>query len=167
VLDERHIYLVPPCDSESDGELSVVGVRQARSLGDALGDVSIWAAYAAPGLAYEETAGAISQRHNKTVRPRPALGYRKAGAFEDEAERILATFESIARVGPGRQTLLVASPTALAMIVAHCRGAALAKDALVALPPASLTEVVVEEQGYRVLRVADIAHLGPLDRSGE
>ena len=55
VIDARHIFLVPPCDAEPDGELSVVGVRQARSLGDALGDVSLWAAYAAPGLAYEET----------------------------------------------------------------------------------------------------------------
>lgn len=165
MLEARRVFLVPACDHEQDGELSVLGVRQARALGDALGDVTLWAAYAAPGRAYEETAEAIAQRHGLVVRKRPALDYVRGGTFAPQADRLVQAFEGLARVGPGRKTLIVAARTALSVMLSHCRGAVIDEAHLIPLEPGSLTEVEVEETRYVIVRVADTAHLGPLGRS--
>lgn len=165
-LDERHLFLVPPCEADLDGELNVLGVRQARALGDAFGDVPLKAVYTGPGLAAEDTAEAIAQRHGLVVRRKPAFGLTTDERFDSASARIIESFETIARAGPGRTSLVVVAPESVRIVVAHCSGVAPSADDRITVPPASITEVTVEETLYSVERVGDIAHLPPLTRSG-
>jgi broad specificity phosphatase PhoE len=164
-LDARHLFLVPPCEADSDGELNVLGVRQARALGDAFGDVPLRAVYTGPGLASEDTAEAIAQRHGLVVRRKPALGLSDEERFDAAAARIIEVFETIARAGSGRTSLVALAAEAARIIVAHCTGVAPSVDDRLMLPPASITEITIEETLYSVERVGDITHLPPLTRS--
>lgn len=165
-LDERHIFLVPPCEADIDGELNVLGVRQARALGDAFGDVPLKAIYTGPGLAAEDTAEAIAQRHGLVVRRKPPLGLTTDERFDSASARIIEVFETIARAGPGRTSLVVLTAETIRIILAHCSHVAPSVDDRLRLPPASITEVTVEETIYSIERVGDIEHLPPLTRSG-
>lgn len=163
-LDVRSIYIVPPADSDEEGELSVLGVRQARALGDAFGDIALRAVYAGPGLATEDTAATVSQRHGLVVRKKPALLFEPGERFDVESERIIEAFELIARAGPGKMSLLVIPLPAARIILSHCSGVAPSLHDTLALPPASLTEITVEETQYIVERLGDTQHLAHLSR---
>lgn len=164
MLDDRRLFLVPPADTEADGELSVLGVRQSQALGDALGDVALRAVYAGPGLAEGDTATAIAQRHGLVVRRKPALGFRPSEPFTSAAARVIEAFETIARVGPGRISLVVAPFEAVRIILAHCSGLAPSPEDPLELAPASITEITVEEACSVVERLGDISHLSQLNR---
>lgn len=163
-LDARHLFLVPPCEDE-EGELNMLGVRQARALGDAFGDVPLRAVYTGPGQATEDTAEAIAGRHGLVVRRKPGFGLALDERFDIVVARIIETFETIARAGPGRTSLIVIPPASARIVLAHCSGLAPSVDDRLTLPPASITEITVEERLYAIERVGDIAHLPPLTRS--
>jgi broad specificity phosphatase PhoE len=153
-LEARRVFLVPPCEAD-EGELTVEGVRQASALGDALADVPLGAVYAGPGVPATDTATAIAQRHGLVVRRRSTLDLEPGGAW---GERVVETFEAIARAGSGRTSLLVVHADAVSAIVARCAGLAAR-----AIEPASITELRLREggAGYDVERLADVAHLSP------
>jgi broad specificity phosphatase PhoE len=155
-VELRRLYLVPPCESEHDGELTAFGVRQASALGDALGDVALRAVYSAPGRAAVDTATAIAQRHGLVVRRKPALGREPAG---DASIRIVEAFDAIARAGSGRTSLVVVHVEAVRLILDHCAGSSQSRGA--DLDAASITEVALDEDlaGYSVERVGDVTHL--------
>jgi broad specificity phosphatase PhoE len=165
MLEARKTFLVPPADAEPDGELSVLGMRQARALGNALVDVPLRAVYAAPGLAAEGTAAAVAQRHGLVVRRRPALAVDPQEPYDVAAARVVDTFEAIVRVGPGRTSLLVVGVEALRIVLARCAGLAPTPSDTLFVEPASITEVTVEEAAYAVERLSDVAHLLPFDRT--
>lgn len=154
-IDARRLFLVPPCEFDDEGELTVAGVHQASALGDALVDVPLGAVYAGPGRAAEDTAASIAQRHGLVVRKKSTLGLEPAAAG-----RVVEAFEAIARAGSSRVSLLVIPAEAVRLILAHCAGASLAAGAVGA---ASITEIRLGERGsgYSVERLGDVAHLPP------
>jgi len=162
-LDARRMYLVPPCDAEADGELTVLGVRQSTAVGDHFGDIPLRAVYADTGMAALDTAAAIGGRHGLVVRRKPALGTHGQELFDVAAARIIATFESIARAGSGRTSLIVTAPEALRIIHAHCSGLAPSPEDRLVLEPASITEITIEESQYVVERLGDTTHLERLE----
>jgi len=159
MLDDRRVFLVPPCDSDEDGELSVLGVRQSRALGNALGDAPLMAIYSGPGLAAGDTAAAVAQRHGLVVRRKPGLELRPGEVFRSAIERIIEVFDTISRAGPGRTSLIVAELSALQAILAYCWGVSSSPDERLRLNPGSITEVTVAPTGFSVDRLGDIAHL--------
>lgn len=165
MLEARRVFLVPPADAEFDGELSVVGVKQSRALGDALGDVPLRAVYAGPGLAAQDTAAAIAQRHSLVVRRKPALGVDPAASFDEVVASVVEAFETIARAGPGRTSLVVAHLEAARILLSHCSGLAPSPDDRLTLEPASVTEITVEEARYVVERLGDTSHISSLLRT--
>ncbi len=165
MLDDRCVFLVPPCDSEEDGELSVVGVRQSRALGDALGDSPLKAVYAGPGLAAEETAAIVAQRHGLVVRRKPGLSLQTGELHDRAVERIVEIFDTIARAGPGRTSLVVTEPGAARVILSHCWEVGQSPSDQLQLPAGSITEITVAPARYTVERLGDISHLPPLAMS--
>ncbi len=159
MLDDRRVYLVPPCEHEEDGELSILGVRQSRALGDALGDSPLKAVYAGPGLAAEDTAAAVSQRHGLVVRRKPGLAVSPGEHFRTAVERVIEIFETIARAGPGRTSLIVAELATARIILAHCWDVGHARDDQLRLRPGSITEITVAPEGFTVDRLGDTDHL--------
>jgi broad specificity phosphatase PhoE len=158
-LDPRCVFVVPPADTDEEGELSALGVRQSRALGDAFGDIPLRAVYAGPGLAAEDTAANVSQRHGLVVRRKPALDFAVGERFDVATERVVEAFELIARAGPGRTSLLVIPLPAARIILSHCSGVAPSLHDTLALPPASVTEITVEETQYVLERLGDTSHL--------
>ncbi len=161
---DRTLFLLPPCDAEEDGVLSVLGMRQARSLGNALGDEALRAVYAGPGVASEETAGGVAQRHGLAVRPRPPMFIDPLETFDETAARLIQSFDGLARVGPGRVTVLVAEAEVIGLLVAYCRGSAPVRANIIPVSKGSISEVLTEEKGFTLKRVDDTSHLGVLDR---
>lgn len=162
ILDDRCVYLVPPCDAEEDGELSVVGVRQSRALGDALGDASLKAVYAGPGLAAKETAAIVAQRHGLSVRRKPGLSLAEGELHDRAVERILEIFDTIARAGPGRTSLIVADLGAARVILSHCWEVGQSPSDQLQLQAGSITEITVAPARYTVERLGDTTHLPSL-----
>ena len=158
-IDPRRVFLVPPCDADDLGELSVLGVRQARGLGDALGDVPLKAVYAGPGRASEDTAETIASRHGLRVRRKPSFGVATEEPFDEAAARVVETFETVANAGPGRTSLLVISEMAARIVLSHCSGLSPSVDDRLTLSAGSITEITVDEALFVVERVGDVTHL--------
>jgi broad specificity phosphatase PhoE len=134
-------------------------VRQVRALGDALGDVPLKAVYAGPEPSAKETATTIAQRHGLVVRHKPSFGIAVEERFDEASARVVETFEAVARAGPGRTSLVVVSQPSARIVVAHCAGLAPSVHDCLALPPGSITEIVVRDDRFVVERLGDVAHL--------
>jgi broad specificity phosphatase PhoE len=161
VLDDRTVFLVPPCDSDADGELTVQGARQSRALGDAFGDVPLMAVYTGPGQAERDTGEAVAQRHGLVVRRKPGLVVHRGELFNRAVHRITEVFETMARAGPGRTILVVAEVAVARIVLSHCWDLSPSPDDQLQLGPGSITEITVAPSRYVVARLNDTSHLRP------
>jgi len=157
MLEPKRIFIVPACAAEASGELSNQGVQQARQLGDAFGDIELKAAYCGSSQPSQETDMAIAARQGLALRRKPMLEIEGDEEAPSARSHVIHAFDTVAKVSPGRVTLVVTDLAAAAFIVEHCLGEPL--GATDTLEEASITEITLTEGTYQVERLGDATHL--------